>query len=114
MLQGMINQQVISPLSAFKTDELTDFIRHSYATFDFKAMYAPNDLNRRGFPVNQLDQQKFRNYGYGRDMLVSSLTRGCAEHGAAALPSGQCCADLSKRPFVASTRMMKRFEQTRL
>ncbi|KAI0702929.1 lipoxygenase [Cerioporus squamosus] len=42
--------QVIIPLAGAPPAQLTKFLNHAYATFDWQALMIPNDLERRGFP----------------------------------------------------------------
>lgn len=46
------------------------FLKDAYQRFDWKAGYIPNDLESRGFPVKDLDMEKYQNYAYGRNMIA--------------------------------------------
>jgi hypothetical protein len=62
---------VILPLSGVSPPQLVDFLKHAYHSFDWKALYIPNDLNGRGFPMQSLEHDpKFRDYAYGRNMAL--------------------------------------------
>lgn len=61
---------VIFDLVGFQGDQAYDFVRHAFDHFDFKSRYVPNDLKARGFPPEELDSPKFRNYAYGRNMIL--------------------------------------------
>lgn len=45
-----------------------DFIKQSYMNFDFVGRYAPTDLKDRGFDPSKLDDKKFHNYLYARNI----------------------------------------------
>lgn len=65
--------QVIVPIVGLTEDQTYRFIRDAYDRFDWQANYVPNDLKRRGFPLEamlDLDDKKFRNYAYGKDVLL--------------------------------------------
>ncbi|KAJ5986311.1 hypothetical protein N7451_010676 [Penicillium sp. IBT 35674x] len=64
---------VILEIVGFKPDEAQKFIQHEYKTFDFVKSYVPTDLRNRGFPPEELDSQKLRNYTYAR--CVNSMWR---------------------------------------
>lgn len=46
-----------------------DFIRYDYHNFEWTKRYVPNDLDDRGFPHEKINDPKYRNYGYGQDMV---------------------------------------------
>ena len=57
---------VILDLIGFKTEEAQNFIKHAYDDFNFTEQYVPNDLKRRGFPPEKLNEKKYHNYTYAR------------------------------------------------
>ena len=61
---------VIFDIVGFRGDQPFDFIRYAYDRFAFKARYVPTDLQARGFPLNKLDSPKFKNYAFGRNMIL--------------------------------------------
>ena len=61
---------VIFDLVGFHGDQSYDFIRYAFDRFDFKGRYVPNDLRARGFPPEELDSPKFKNYAYGRNIIL--------------------------------------------
>jgi len=44
------------------------FVKDAYNRFDWRESYVPNDLRRRGFPIEELDKFKYHNYGYARNI----------------------------------------------
>lgn len=46
-----------------------DFIKHAFHNFHFTDSYIPKDLAKRGFPVEDLEKVKFRNYPYAKNMI---------------------------------------------
>lgn len=61
---------VIFDLVGFKAKEAVNFVKHAFRSFDFVGQYVPNDLANRGFPLDELDNEKFRNYVYARNMIL--------------------------------------------
>lgn len=61
---------VVIKLSGMTTAQLMLFIQDAYSTFDWQENYIPTDLERRGFPVAGINDPKFRNCGYARNMHV--------------------------------------------
>lgn len=64
---------VIIPIVGFSGTQTYDFIQQAYHNFDWQANYIPADLERRGFPVEDLldqDNVKFHNYAYGKQVLL--------------------------------------------
>lgn len=47
-----------------------NFIKYHYKNFDWQERYVPVDLEKRGFPLKDLDNPKFKNYAYGRNMIL--------------------------------------------
>ncbi|KAJ4480280.1 lipoxygenase [Lentinula aciculospora] len=44
------------------------FVKAAYERFDWKGLYVPNDLRSRGFPVESLNEPKYYNYAYARNI----------------------------------------------
>ena len=61
---------VVFELVGFHGNQAYDFIRHAFDRFDFKGRYVPNDLKARGFPIEELDSPRFKNYAFGRNMIL--------------------------------------------
>ena len=61
---------VIFDIVGWTGEQAYNFIRYAYDHFDFKARYVPNDLKARGFAPDDLDTRKFKNYAYGRNILL--------------------------------------------
>lgn len=57
-------------LIGFDVAQSKAFINHAFDTFDFTGKYIPNDLRSRGFPLQDLDKPKFKNYPYARNMKL--------------------------------------------
>jgi hypothetical protein len=60
---------VIVDLVGVTTTQSYNFLNDAYKRFDWEAGYIPNDLTRRGFPLNELGDPKYRNYAYARNMF---------------------------------------------
>lgn len=60
--------QIIFDLVGMKEDEPFNFLSHAFKKFDFVSRYVPNDLASRGFPLDALDEAKFKNYSYAKNM----------------------------------------------
>ncbi|KJA22635.1 hypothetical protein HYPSUDRAFT_644226 [Hypholoma sublateritium FD-334 SS-4] len=60
--------KIIIPLTGFTPKQTYAFLKDSYSKFEWTALYIPNDLNRRGFPIEDLDKHKYHNYGYARNI----------------------------------------------
>lgn len=61
---------VIVDLVGFTSDQTYAFVNDAYARFNWTENYIPNDLPRRGFPINDLTGQKGHNYAYGKNMIL--------------------------------------------
>ncbi|KAF2999784.1 hypothetical protein E8E13_005740 [Curvularia kusanoi] len=67
---------VITRLAGFgpsidpKTSRAMNLINWSYKNFDFQSKYIPTDLKKRGFDVEALTEEKYRNYPYATDMYL--------------------------------------------
>ena len=61
---------IICDLIGFDKTQSKAMINHAFDTFDFTGRYIPNDLRSRGFPLEELDSPKFKNYAYARNMKL--------------------------------------------
>jgi hypothetical protein len=57
---------VIFPLIGMPDQNAYKFIQSAYSSFDFVGNYIPNDLKRRGFPTDKLNDHKYHNYTWAR------------------------------------------------
>lgn len=62
--------EVVFELVGITSTQALNFINHAYKSFDFVGGYVPNDLPSRGFPLDELDTEKFKNYAYARNMTL--------------------------------------------
>lgn len=62
--------QVVLELIGLEESQAFKFISHAFKNFDFVGQYVPNDLAGRGFPVDKLNEGKFRDYAYARNMKL--------------------------------------------
>jgi hypothetical protein len=62
--------EIIFGLIGLKDKQPLDLIMYYYKNFDFVGEYIPNDLPKRGFPLEDLDQEKYRNYVYAKNMKL--------------------------------------------
>lgn len=53
-----------------KTSRAMKLVDYSYKNFNFQDKYIPNDLKKRGFDVEALTTEKYRNYPYATDMYL--------------------------------------------
>lgn len=58
----------IEKVAPLPLPQIKDFVRQSYMNFDFTGRYVPNDLKKRGFNPSRLDDKKFHNYLYARNI----------------------------------------------
>ncbi|KAF3935738.1 Lipoxygenase-4 [Dactylella cylindrospora] len=61
---------IIANISGLDQIHLGNFLKSAYSTFQWKDLYIPNDLPRRGFPLEELNTDKFRNYPYAKNMVA--------------------------------------------
>ena len=61
---------IVLELVGVDAPKLFNFVNHAFDTFDFVGQYVPKDLASRGFPLSELDSEKFRNYAYARNMIL--------------------------------------------
>ncbi|GAB7343241.1 hypothetical protein MBLNU457_1299t1 [Dothideomycetes sp. NU457] len=72
--RSVLVPSVISKIAGMEDGQLHGFIQHAYNTFDWTANFVPNDLARRGFPIDEIkaagpDHPRFAKYTYARNML---------------------------------------------
>ena len=60
--------KIITKMTGFGATETYAFIKDAYSKFEWTDSYVPNDLRRRGFPIQDLDKFKYHNYGYARNI----------------------------------------------
>ncbi|KAF8153346.1 lipoxygenase [Crassisporium funariophilum] len=58
----LLVEQMMAPLSPFTLSQVLAICNNSYNSFDWVGSYVPADLEKRGFPVDQLDSPAFHNY----------------------------------------------------
>ncbi|KAJ3511333.1 hypothetical protein NLJ89_g4161 [Agrocybe chaxingu] len=84
--------------------ELYEVCRNAYEAFDFTGSYVPADLERRGFPLAQLDDPSgpFHNYAYARNVIKiwDVLRRFVASVLSAHYPNGD--ADIVADEYVST------------
>jgi len=61
---------VIVEIVGLAENQLYAFIKDAYGCFKWTALYIPNELSKRGFPIDQLTGDKFHNYAYGKNMSL--------------------------------------------
>lgn len=62
--------KVVLQLVSLENSQALKFISHAFKNFDFVGQYVPNDLASRGFPTEKLDEGRFKNYAYARNMKL--------------------------------------------
>ncbi|KAJ3981023.1 lipoxygenase [Lentinula detonsa] len=60
--------KIIIGMTGLSASQTYAFLKAEYNKFDWKGLYIPNDLKRRGFPIENLDEPKYHNYGYARNI----------------------------------------------
>lgn len=60
--------KIIIGMTGFTADQTYAFLMESYNRFLWTDFYVPNDLCRRGFPMEDLDKVEYHNYGYARNI----------------------------------------------
>lgn len=60
---------IVFDLVGLSGEQPKDFIRHAFDNFHFTDSYIPTDLAKRGFPIEDLEKDKFRNYPYAKNMI---------------------------------------------
>nr|BAI99788.1 lipoxygenase [Pleurotus ostreatus]BAL46153.1 lipoxygenase [Pleurotus ostreatus] len=66
--RSVLIPEVIVPIAGFSELRIFQFVGHAFTNFDWKALYVPTDLEFRGFPLDRLDDDKFHNYAYAKDI----------------------------------------------
>ncbi|KAF2240034.1 Lipoxygenase [Viridothelium virens] len=61
---------IIMDLIGLSKQQAFDYIWYEFRNFDFTGKYIPHDLRARGFPPEQLDEEKFKNYAYAKNVNV--------------------------------------------
>ncbi|KAK6331826.1 hypothetical protein TWF718_002367 [Orbilia javanica] len=62
--------KIILNIAGMDKKHITTYLKSEYYNFQWEDLYVPNDLERRGFPVSKLNDDKFRNYPYGRNVAA--------------------------------------------
>ena len=62
--------KIIFDLVGVPNDKLYGFVKYAFQNYDFQNKYIPKDLPARGFPLEQLNDPKFKNYAYGKNMIL--------------------------------------------
>ncbi|KAJ7780606.1 lipoxygenase [Mycena maculata] len=60
--------KVIIGMTGFTASQTYAFLKDAYKKFEWTDSYVPNDLRRRGFPIEDLNKSKYHNYGYARNI----------------------------------------------
>ena len=60
--------EIIIEIVGFTATQTYNFLKDAYNRFKWTDSYVPNDLRRRGFPIEDLDKPKYHNYGYARNI----------------------------------------------
>lgn len=60
--------KIIIGMTGFTATQTYAFLKDAYDQFQWTDSYVPNDLRRRGFPIEDLDKVKYHNYGYARNI----------------------------------------------
>jgi len=58
---------VIVEIVGLAENQLYAFIKDAYGCFKWTALYIPNELSKRGFPIDQLTGDKFHNYALWKE-----------------------------------------------
>ncbi|KAK8009549.1 lipoxygenase [Apiospora marii] len=92
--RSVLVPHVVAPLMGVPNDNVYQFLRWEYEHYDFQGSYIPEDLRRRGFPAERLNDLKYHNYawarcihsmwykirGYVREMLLLKYTSADRDH----------------------------------
>ncbi|CAM0137308.1 unnamed protein product [Umbelopsis sp. WA50703] len=63
--------EVIAKIVGYSESQVYAYINDAYyKRFHWQNLYVPNDLKARGFPIGELDQPRFRNYAYGKNVSL--------------------------------------------
>ncbi|CCX08811.1 Similar to Oleic acid lipoxygenase; acc. no. Q8RNT4 [Pyronema omphalodes CBS 100304] len=60
--------KIIFDIVGFSTEKCKAFINYSYNNFNWQEQHAPEDLKKRGFEPSALNDDKFRNYAYAKNI----------------------------------------------
>ena len=69
-LRNVLVPSIIFDLIGMHDEQPYDFIKYHYKEFNWTERYVPRDLEKRGFPLKDLDNPKFKNYAYGRNVTL--------------------------------------------
>lgn len=70
--RAVLFPEVIADVIGITTEQAISFVNYTYDNFDFTGSYVPADLERRGFPISELQNSpKYHAYGYGRAILAT-------------------------------------------
>lgn len=95
---------VVTKLAGVRSKDVYTYINYVYQNFDFVGGYIPNDLESRGFPLDQLDDPKgrFHNYAYARNMkLMWEKLRNFVSSYLDAFPEYDSDAKVAQDPEIA-------------
>ncbi|EPS38031.1 hypothetical protein H072_8276 [Dactylellina haptotyla CBS 200.50] len=62
--------KIIKNIAGMDETQLSKYLNNEYGTFHWEDLYIPKDLERRGFPLNKLNDDKYRNYPYAKNMAA--------------------------------------------
>ncbi|KAE9408491.1 Lipoxygenase [Gymnopus androsaceus JB14] len=66
--RAILVPKIIIGMTGFTDTQTYAFIKNAYLNFDWRGSYVPNDLPGRGFPLEQLGDARYHNYGYARNI----------------------------------------------
>jgi hypothetical protein len=66
--RNTIAPNIIIWMTALTPTQIYAFLKNAYDKFDWMGPYVPNDLRGRGFLIEDLDNTKYHNYGYARNI----------------------------------------------
>ncbi len=61
--------KIVFDLVGLRGEQPFNFIRHAFDSFHLTNSYIPTDLAKRGFPIDELENTKFKNYPYAKNMI---------------------------------------------
>ena len=61
--------KIVFDLVGLRGEQSFDFIKHAFDNFHFTDSYIPIDLEKRGFPIDELEKDRFKNYTYAKNMI---------------------------------------------
>ena len=68
--RSILVPKVIVDIVGITEQQSYKFINHAYENFNWTKLYIPTDLAARGFPLEELNEPKFHNYAYGKNMSL--------------------------------------------